>query len=72
MKEGLRWEPEKPAAIENVRDLFLRGVCQVRNNLEHGAKFMGADGERQRSTSLVSETGWVLAEAAKRLPGLKV
>lgn len=72
MKEGLRWEPEKPAAIENVRDLFLRGVCQVRNNLEHGAKFMGADGERQRSTSLVSEAGWVLAEAAKRLPGLKV
>ena len=72
MRSAMRFEPENPAAIRNVQELFLKGVCQVRNNLVHGPKFMGPEGERERSKKLIADAVWVLGEVAKKRPDLKV
>jgi hypothetical protein len=60
------WQPENQLPIENVVELFLRGICQVRNNIEHGEKFMVA--ESPRSDVLVNEARWVLEQATLRHP----
>lgn len=63
------WQPENPAPIKNVVELFLRGVCQVRNNIEHGEKFVIEEGSR--SEALVDEAHWVLEQATLQHSGLK-
>jgi hypothetical protein len=58
------WKPRNQEPIRNVVELFLRGVCQVRNNIEHGKKFIAEEGPR--SDALVNEAHWVLEQAALR------
>lgn len=60
------WLPENQIPIDDVEQLFLRGVCQVRNNIVHGEKFILEESER--SYALVEEAWWVLNEATKRHP----
>lgn len=50
----------KVTPIFNVESLFLNGVCQVRHNLVHGNKFIGAEKDRDRDTTLVREASSVL------------
>lgn len=68
----LTWLPEKPFALTSVDDLFVRGVCRVRNSYIHGEKFVGGpDGENwERDGTLVFEALAVLKEAAGRIPGV--
>lgn len=60
------WQPAQPAPIENVTELFIRGVCQVRHNIVHREKYVLPEGER--SDALVSEAIWVLDQAIKAHP----
>lgn len=68
MKEGLIWEPECPAPLSDVVELFERGVCRVRNSLLHGEKFVGQSEQWERDARLVSEALVVLREAQDRVP----
>lgn len=68
----LTWKPDVPASIENVVDLFQRGVCQVRNNLFHGEKYIGSPDAHSRDEALVSESLWVLRLASEKTPKLKL
>jgi len=72
MAEDLTWQPEVPAPIENVVDLFQRGVCQVRNNFIHGEKYTGSPDDQARDEVLISESLWVLRLASERAPNLKI
>jgi hypothetical protein len=47
--------------ITDVGALFIRGVCQVRNNIVHGEKFV--ESARPRDYALVEEAHWVLEQA---------
>ena len=55
------WQPRQSAPIADTEDLFIRGVCQVRNNIVHGEKYIFQEGER--SDDLVKEATWVLEQA---------
>lgn len=63
------WKETGPQPLVTVKELFERGVCQVRNNIEHGLKYI--DPEAERSDILVEEAAWVLAEAVDTLPAVK-
>ena len=65
MKDGLTWKPEKPKALTNVEELFIQGVCRVRNSYLHGEKFVGGPQAEQweRDVQLVREAFAVLREA---------
>jgi hypothetical protein len=67
MADGLRWEPERPEPLTNVLDLFVKGVCKVRNSYVHGEKFVGGDRDFQRDAQLVREALSVLELARSRL-----
>lgn len=58
--------PKEPAPIANVGELFVRGVCQVRNNIAHGEKFVEL--ATQRDHDLVRGALWVLTQAIDRHP----
>jgi hypothetical protein len=60
------WEPKIQTAIKDVGELFVRGVCQVRNNIEHAGKFLVP--EEKRSYDLASQALWVLREAIAAHP----
>jgi hypothetical protein len=64
------WSPDPQPKIENVEDLFARGVSQVRNNIEHAGKFLteGTENERGRSLELTREALWIMREAIQRHP----
>lgn len=66
----MTWLPEKPLPLQSVDDLFVRGVCRVRNSYIHGEKFVGGpDGNNwERDGTLVVESLAVLREAAGRVP----
>ncbi len=68
----LTWKPDVPIPIENVVELFQRGVCQVRNNLFHGEKYIGSREAQSRDEALVSESLWVLRLASEKAPKLKL
>lgn len=68
----LTWRPDVPAPIENVVDLFKRGVCQVRNNLFHGEKYIGSPDAQSRDEALVSESLWILRLASEKAPKMKL
>ena len=72
MAEDLTWKPEVPAPIENVVDLFQRGICQTRNNLFHGEKYIGSSDAQSRDEALVSESLWILQLASEKAPKLKL
>jgi hypothetical protein len=67
MADGLRWEPELPDPIENVVELFVRGVCKVRNSYVHGEKFVGGDRSIERDATLVHEALLILELAQPKL-----
>ena len=58
--------PEQPPPIANVGELFVRGVCQVRNNIAHGEKLVEL--ATQRDHDLVRDALWVLTQAIDRHP----
>jgi hypothetical protein len=66
MTHDLEWQPAPPLA--DVVDLFVRGVCQVRNNYFYGEKFVGGGDSIARDHELVRQALWVLDLAADRLP----
>ncbi len=57
------WENQQPRPIDQVEDLFIRGICSVRNNLTHGDKYIGTDVDGQRDTILIKEATFVLQQA---------
>lgn len=60
----LRWAPENPAPLANVNQLFLNGVCRVRNSYIHGEKFTGGpEGQWDRDAVLIKEAHAVMKEA---------
>jgi len=63
------WQNDQPAKIESVRDLFVRGVCMVRNNLGHGDKYIGTDEDRKRDAILITEATYVLRQALVNAQG---
>jgi hypothetical protein len=63
------WLPKNQSPISNVVELILRGVCQVRHNIEHGEKYVEPEGAR--SDALVNEAHWVLERAIETLPALR-
>lgn len=67
MADGLRWEPERPAPIETVVQLFVKGVCNVRNSYVHGEKFVGGDRSVERDAALVREALLILELAQPKL-----
>jgi hypothetical protein len=58
---GWGMQPEVQEPIRGIADLFLRGVCQVRNNIVHGEKYI--DLATPRDDALVREAHWVLEQA---------
>jgi hypothetical protein len=58
--------PEMPDPIGGIVDLFVRGVCQVRNNIEHGEKFV--ESATPRDHALTREALWVLKKAIAEHP----
>ena len=67
MADGLKWLPENPQPLQNVRDLFLVGVCRVRNSLMHGEKFTGGLDGWDRDAALLTEALAVLKLAKGRV-----
>jgi hypothetical protein len=65
---GLTFEPQRQSPIASVGDLFVRGVCQVRNKYFHGEKLLGDPAVDQRDLSLIREADAVLNLAASRHP----
>jgi hypothetical protein len=63
---GRGMQPKTQTPIADIIQLFLRGGCQVRNNIEHGEKYI--DGGGVRDNALVSEAPWFLEQAIKRHP----
>jgi len=61
--EGLVWEAPKHKPLENVVQLFIEGVCQVRHNYEHGEKLVSTPAQKARDLRLMSEAGCVLSRA---------
>jgi hypothetical protein len=57
-------QPKVQEPIRDVVDLFLRGVCQVRNNIVHGEKYV--DLATPRDDALVKGAHWVLEQAIAR------
>jgi hypothetical protein len=67
----LCWAPENPAPIGDVRELFRRGLCQVRNNLAHGEKFVVDGDDLKRDIVLIEQSLWALEQAIEKCEGLK-
>jgi hypothetical protein len=69
MAETMEWAPKQTTPLRNVHQLFIEGVCRVRNSYVHGEKFTGGP-ERQweRDTVLIEEAHAVLQEALTFLP----
>jgi hypothetical protein len=67
---GLAWGPEQPAPLKNVVELFVVGVCRVRNNYLHGGKFVGSGNaaDWNRDALLVEEALAVLRAAEHKIP----
>jgi hypothetical protein len=58
--------PNVQEPITDVVQLFGRGVCQVRNNIVHGEKYV--DLATPRDDALVQEANYVLEQALSRHP----
>lgn len=61
---GMLPKVQKP--IKDVEQLFTRGVCQVRNSIVHGEKYV--DFATPRDDALVNEANWVLEQAVGHHP----
>jgi hypothetical protein len=65
------WQPAEALPVTNAKELFVKGICQVRNNLFHGEKFRGSPESRERDAALVAESEWVLKLVREKLPQLR-
>jgi hypothetical protein len=63
------WQPVVQLPVRDVTELIVRGVCQVRNNIVHGEKYV--DPEGPRADTLVREAHWVLEQAINAHPVAK-
>jgi hypothetical protein len=70
-REPMAWQPLEALPITNVKELFVNGVCQVRNNLFHGEKLRGSEQSRARDVALLAESEWVLKLVLAKLPQLR-
>lgn len=70
MRGGM-WMPEQPNALANVNDLFVLGVCRVRNNVVHGKKHFYAGEGNERAHALVYDATAVLEAALDARPSLQ-
>jgi hypothetical protein len=61
--------PENPAPITDVEQLIVRGMCQVRNNILHGEKYV--ERGSKRDDDLVMQALWVLQRAIDWHPATK-
>jgi hypothetical protein len=61
LDQAMVWQPAEQKPITDVVELFERGVCQVRNNIVHGEKYM--DVGTPRDDALVKGANWVLERA---------
>ncbi len=60
--------PQFPRPLGDVVELFVKGVCRVRNNLVHGEKFGSTGPEWDRDEVLTREAHWVLEQAIGATP----
>lgn len=69
MAETMEWAPKQTTPLSNVHQLFIEGVCRVRNSYVHGEKFTGGpEGQWDRDAALIEEAHAVLKEALTFLP----
>ena len=54
MADGLTWKPNRPKPLTGIVDLFVKGVCKVRNSYVHGEKFVGGDRTFERDAQAES------------------
>ena len=71
MAASFAFEPALQTPIVDGRELFLRGVCQVRNNFAHGEKFVVSGLGWDRDLQLIRDAHWILKEAISAHPGLR-
>jgi hypothetical protein len=69
MHRSGEWRPTRQLPIADVTELVLRGLCQVRNNIVHGEKFIGENSER--SHALVVEAYWILEQIVESNPKVR-
>lgn len=67
LSEGPVWN-RPDAALSSTIELFVRGVCRVRNNLVHGEKPLDDPAQTDRDLVLIREAMQVLEAAADRVP----
>ncbi|WP_296597993.1 hypothetical protein [Phenylobacterium sp.] len=66
MRESMEFEPAVQRPVEDVVELFTRGVCQVRHNYEHGEKRFTSE-SFDRDAALVRDALRVMERAAGRI-----
>jgi hypothetical protein len=62
----LSWKPERVPQLTNVAELFVPGVCRVRNSYIHHEKFVSDGEQRVRDGRLVHEALSVLRSAENK------
>lgn len=62
----LSWKPEQVPPLRSVTELFVQGVCRVRNSYIHHEKFVSDGAQRERDATLVHEALLVLRSAEKK------
>lgn len=62
----LSWQPEWVPPLTDVVELFVQGVCRVRNSYFHHEKFVSPGGQWERDATLVHEALAVLRAAEKK------
>lgn len=70
MAANLDWQPPKALQVTNTQELFVNGVCQVRNHIAHHQKFRGSQQEIDRDMKLVEESYSILELLLKKRPDL--
>jgi len=59
----LSWQPEQSSPLTDVLQLFVQGVCRVRNSYIHHEKFVSEGDQWERDAVLVHEALAVLRRA---------
>ena len=66
--QDLQWKPDLALPISNVTELFVNGVCQVRNHVVHRQKFRGAEADNARDLAVVEESIRILQLVLAKKP----
>jgi hypothetical protein len=62
----LSWQPAQAPQLTTVEELFVQGVCRVRNSYVHHEKFVTDGEQRERDAKLVHEALAVLQAAERK------